>query len=377
MLFRDIIGHQAIKKQLIANINNKRISHTQLFLGPEGSGQLPLALAAARYMQCRQRQPEDACGTCPSCLKMQKLEHPDLHFFFPVAANQEHKKDVSSKLFYPHWRDILIHTPYFSYLQWLEKTGIENKQAIINAEDCNDIIRKLGLKTFDSPYKIVIIYMIEKLYHAAAPKLLKILEEPPENTLFMLIAENKEKILHTILSRAQIMKVPALHEEELEAALTDKHGLAEKDAKHIAMLASGSYTEALSLIHNLHEPSFDFEQLRNWMRLCFKNDVQNILIWVDTFSKSGREKQKSFLQYGIKMLRLCMMQNYKVESLIRLGGEEQQFIKGLAPYVNHKNILQVFEAFSQALFHIERNANPRVLFADLSFILVRQLRAFK
>jgi DNA polymerase III subunit delta' len=377
MFFKDIVGQESIKRQLVANVANNRISHTLLFLGPEGSGHLPLAVALARFIQCKNRSPEEACGTCPSCLKINKLEHPDLHFFFPVASTQEHKKDVSSKLFYNPWRELLIQNPYFSYNQWLEKSGIENKQAIINAEDCNDIIRLLGLKSYESPYKIVIIYLVEKLYHAAAPKLLKILEEPPDKTLFIMVAENKEMILNTILSRAQILRVPRLGEEDIEEALTKKRKVPQRQARHIAAFSGGNFAEALQLMEEGADQLAGLEQFRSWMRLCFKNDWQNILIWVDGVSKLGREKQKTFLQYGLKTFRMCMVKNYQGDGLLRLEEEEMKFISGLAPFINHQNTIQVVEEFNRALSHIERNANPRILFTDLSFTLVRLFRPFK
>jgi DNA polymerase-3 subunit delta' len=374
MLFKDIVGQERIKSQLVANVRNRRISHTQLFLGPEGSGHLALALALAQYIQCKDPGPEDACGTCSSCLKMNKLEHPDLHFFFPVAPNQQHKKDVSSKLFTGAWRDMLLQSPYFTYLQWLEKAGIENKQAIINAEDCNNIIRTIGLKAYESPYKIVVIYMVEKLYVASAPKLLKVLEEPPEKTLFVMISENKELVLNTILSRAQILKIPRLWDQEVEEALVSMRSVPREQAHRLAFLAEGNFAEALLLQGRGPEALADLEQFRSWMRLCFRNDRQNIISWVDSVARLGREKQKSFLQYGLKVFRLCMVNQYGAGDLQRLDRDEKEFIDKFSPFIHHGNTLEVVEAFSLALRQVERNANPRILFADLSFTLVEQFR---
>ncbi len=377
MFFKDIVGQSSISNRLIANVNNKRLSHAQLFLGPEGSGHLPLALALSRYIFCKNRGDQDACGVCPSCIKMKKLEHPDLHFFFPSASNQDHKKDVSSKLFYSSWRELATKAPYFSYTQWLEALGIENKQAIINAEDCNDIIRILGLKSYESPYKIVIIYMVEKLYHAAAPKLLKILEEPPSNTIFILVSENKELVLNTIMSRTQILRIPKPSDEAIEHALTNRYSMPLEEARHIAFLVNGNFAEALQMVDNRVDAFEHFEQFRSWMRLCFKGDIQNIIRWVEGNSKNGREKQKSFLNYGLKVFRLCLINNYQASELLNLAGEEKSFLEGFSPYVNHHNSLQIVESFNQALFHVERNANPKILFADLSLTLATLLRAFK
>lgn len=377
MLFKHIVGHPLLKSKLIANVRNNRISHAQLFFGPEGCGHLPLALALARYIQCTNKGTDDACGSCPSCQKFNKFEHPDLHFFFPVATTQEHKKDVSSKLFYGPWRELLLKTPYFSYMQWLEKIGLENKQAIINAEDCNDIIRLLGLKAYESPYKIVIVYMVEKLYHAAAPKLLKILEEPPDNTLFILITENKDAILNTILSRAQLVKIPGLGEDVLETTLIHQHHVEAQQARQLAFLTGGNYVEALQLMEEQTEPFDNFYNFRNWMRLCFRPNMQHILAWVEPVSKLGREKQKAFLLYGTKIFRLCLLSNYHATSLVNLDGEEKVFLNGFSRFVSHSNGLSIVEAFETASYHIERNANPKILFTDLSLTMAKLLNAVK
>ena len=371
MYFKDVIGHEHIIKKLISNINKKRISHAQLFWGQQGNGTLALALAYARYVQCRNKGDHDACGTCPSCLKFNKYEHPDLHFIFPSAPNKLHKEKVSSKLFLPDWRKMISHTPYFEYFDWLEALGIENKQAIINAEDCNDIIRNLGLKAYESPYKIVVIYMIEKLSYQAAPKLLKILEEPPDGTLFLLISDNKERIINTILSRTQILKVPQPGEEAIKKALTEKPGMDADTAGQIAFISGGVYTEALKLVKEGDEHLADFNSFREWMRLCYKNEGGNILKWVEKTAQYGREKQKSFCQYGLRIFRMCLLYNYNANELIRLGGEELDFLEKFSRFIHHKNAITIAEAFNEAIFHIERNANPKILFADLSFKLHR------
>ncbi len=374
-MFKDVIGQDRIKQLLIRNVGQQRTGHAQLFLGNEDTGALPLAVAFARFIQCRNRGAEDACGSCSSCIKLDKLAHPDLHFFFPSAPNQEHKKDVSSKLFMNNWRELLLENPYFTYFQWLQKLGVENKQAIINAEDCNDIIRNLGMKSYESPYRVVVIYMLEKLFYAAAPKLLKVLEEPPENTLFLMVSENKERILNTILSRTQIQKLPLPGEEDVYKALTGRYGIEPVRAKQIAFLSGGRITEALKLCHHDEEQLADFASFREWMRYCYTRDVARILKWVDQTVQAGREKQKSFFQYGLKIFRLCLLQNYQLEQLIRLEGEEQDFIQKFATVVNHRNTLQIVEAFNEAILHLERNANPRILFTDLSLQMHKMMQA--
>ncbi|MDR4988294.1 MAG: DNA polymerase III subunit delta [Bacteroidales bacterium] len=373
MMFRDVIGHDQLKKQLIANVKNNRISHAQLFLGHQGSGTLPVALAYARYIQCKNRGADDACGTCPSCLKINKYEHPDLHFIFPTAPNKDtkDKEKVSSKMFLAQWRRQLMDSPYFNYLDWLGSLGIENKQAIINAEDCNDIIRTLGLKSYESPFKIVIIYMIDKLYYSAAPKLLKIVEEPPDNTLFLMISDNKDRIINTILSRTQILKFPLPDEELVKDALVEKYGLDATQAGQIAFLSDGVITDALKMAAHDGAHLADFDSFREWMRFCYTNDTGKILKWVEKTSQAGRERQKSFLQYGLKTFRLCLLNNYAAGRLIRIKGEEGDFLARFSPFINPVNASSVVDAFETAILHLERNANPRILFADLSFGLHR------
>lgn len=377
MFFRDIVGQEAIIRQLTANVNANRISHAQLFLGSEGSGHLPLALALSTYIHCKNKGEHDACGVCPSCLKMKKLEHPDLHFFFPVSTNQEHKKDPVSSLFYPQWRTRVLENPYFSYNEWLAAIGIENKQALINADDCNAIIRVLGLKSFESRYKIVIIYMVEKLYHAAAPKLLKILEEPPENTLFLMVSENKDMILNTILSRTQILKVPRPDDQAIVHMLVNRFQVDNESARHMADLAAGNICDALKLVSSDTDPYEHFEQFRSWMRLCFRKDTPNLLVWVEASSRFGREKLKSFLGYGLRVVRLCLVRNYGVADMLTLQQEEKKFIDGLSPFVHHANTLTMASLFEQAIFHVERNANPKILLADLSFQIAKLLKPFQ
>lgn len=371
MLFKHVIGHSKLKQRLISNVEQKRTGHAQLFVGSDDTGVLAIALAFARYVQCRNRGTEDACGSCSSCVKFDKLAHPDLHFFFPSAPNQQHKENVSSKLFLNEWREMLKTTPYFSYFQWLNKLGVENKQAIINAEDCNNIIRALGFKAYESKYRVVLIYMVEKLYHSAAPKLLKTLEEPPENTLFLMVSENKDRILNTIRSRAQLIHIPMPDEQDVASGLAEQFGIDPPKARQAAFLSGGSITGALQLCNQDEGQLADFESFREWMRYCYKNDVQKILTWVEHTARAGREKQKSFFQYGLKIFRTCILQNYRAEKLIRLDGEEQVFVQNFAPFVNHANALQIVELFNTAIAHLERNANPKILFADLSFSLHR------
>ncbi|MFH1321736.1 MAG: hypothetical protein ABII90_13940 [Bacteroidota bacterium] len=229
MLFKEVIGQQSTKEQLIQTVKDNRISHAQLFLGPEGSGNLPMAIAYAQYISCEKRGDEDSCGICPSCYKYNKLAHPDLHFIYPVATTKEVPKDPTSAKFSDKWRQAISENPYLNLNQWYNQIDIANKQGIINAEDCNEIIKKLSLKTYESEFKVMIIWKPERLYHAAAPKLLKILEEPPQKTLFLLVAENQDQIIKTILSRTQLVKFRKIYDQDLQREMTTKFSLSEEE----------------------------------------------------------------------------------------------------------------------------------------------------
>ncbi|HSV89043.1 MAG TPA: hypothetical protein VLH61_10415 [Bacteroidales bacterium] len=381
MYFADIAGHRSLKNNLIANINQKRISHAQLFAGPEGSGNLLMALAYARYMLCISRDQGDACGTCSSCKKFDKLEHPDVHFYFPTIKSKDDEEaddnKAGSKTYLMPWRELLLESAYFQYGDWLKKLGVENQQAMIYAKDCNEMLNDLRLKAFEGRYKIVIIWMIEKLKANASPKLLKTLEEPSEGVVFLLVSHNKNAIIKTILSRLQLIKVPLLRDEEIEHHLSEKFNLKEPEARRIAFLSEGNYAKALSFINDTDESETDLLAFRDWMRLCFKKNPIEILQWTEKVSKIGRERQIGLLQQGLTVFRLCLLKNYRAAEAIRLEGEQLVFIERFATFVTHRNALEIIDSFNEGIFHIARNASPKILFTDLSFTLSKLLKATK
>jgi len=336
MLFSEVIGQDAIKRRLISTVMDNRVSHAQLFLGPEGSGNLATAIAYAQYISCEDRQEGDSCGDCPSCLKYQKLAHPDLHFIYPINSTKDVPKPRSAK-FIEKWRLVISENPYVSLGQWYTEIGIENKQGLINAEDCNDIIKKLSLKSFESEYKVMIIWRPERLFHAAAPKLLKILEEPPEKTLFLLVGENQEQLLKTIVSRTQIVKFKRIEQEALSEALQLKHGVEKAESMHWAKQSAGNYTEALRLLESNETREFNSEQFQEWMRYCFKSDWGRATEWVEVIAKLGRERQKNFLRYCAGMVRQSLLLNYQIKDLVGLEGGDLSFAKNFAPFVNSGN----------------------------------------
>jgi DNA polymerase-3 subunit delta' len=378
MKFIDIIGQDAVKARLVKTVKESRVSHAQLFLGPEGSGKLALAIAYAQYINCSNRNEFDSCGECPSCIKYEKLIHPDLHFVYPTARIKEIEKPTS-KDFIVQWRELLIeNNSYIKLPGWYEKISIERKQAIINTRDCNDIIKTLSYKTYEADYKVMIIWMVEKLFHAAAPKILKILEEPPDKTLFILISEDQEQIIKTILSRTQLVKVPPIDNEYLIKELINENFEPGK-INDAVKLAQGNYIEAKRLLSNPDVEEYNFKQYTRWMRLCFMNKMADTIEFANEMGKSSREKQKNFLNYSLRLTRECLLINNQSEGLIRLNKKETEFVYGSGkkkfyPYINLKNAQLIADELNQSVYHIERNVNPNILFLDLSLNIGKMLK---
>jgi DNA polymerase-3 subunit delta' len=371
--FKDVIGQEPVKKQLLHAVKENRISHAQLFLGPEGSGNLALAVAYAQYLVCENPSGADSCSKCPACIKMAKLSHPDVTFSYPVASKDKISKPKCSD-FAEDWRNAVLENPYLNFNDWVEQLDIENKQGIIPAEECNDIVRRLSLKSFEHGYKIVIIWQPEKLFHSAAPKLLKIIEEPPKQTLFLLVAENYELIIPTITSRTQLVKFEQLKDEEIASALIKGSEIDSDKAKKVAHRADGNYREALLLVNNSPIEDDDAKLFLQWMRDCLKLKVKEIGDFVEAIANKPREKQKVFLRTSLQIIRECLMLNYGHYSLIRMEGEEFESFKKFAPFVNKKNVEEFAKQLNEAHFHLERNANTKILFMDLSFAISQLLQ---
>jgi DNA polymerase-3 subunit delta' len=342
MRFSDIPGNDNIKRKLIQTVMDQRVSHAQLFFGSDSSPKLALAIAYAQLINCTDKKTTagglDSCGVCPSCAKYQKLAHPDLHFIYPVATTKKVTKKPQSKHFIEDWRKFLLdHQFRGGLLDWYDSMGIENKQGIINADDCNEIITILSYKSYESDYKVMIIWMVEKLFHSAAPKLLKILEEPPDKTLFILIASETDQIINTILSRTLMVKIPGM-----DFILRDSE-------------------EEIPL----------FNHFRDWMRLCYAGKIFELIGFTSELSKTGREKQKNFLSYALRTIGICSGLNYSRPLPAGLTEEEQTFIVKFSPFIPIEKLQHFNALFNDAIFHIERNAHPGTLFLDLSLKIVR------
>ena len=374
MQLKDVIGQQDVKQRFVQSVTEERVSHAQLIYGPEGSGGLPLALAFAQYLTCEQPADEDSCGRCSSCIKNQKLVHPDVHYSFPVATVRDILKPKSTD-FIEEFRKAVIDQPYLDFNDWFESLDTANKQGFMSVEESADILRKLHLKSFESPYKIVIQWMPEKMRTEAANKLLKIIEEPPDRTIFFLVTENRDQILGTLLSRTQLVRVKHLTLDEIEQSLIKNMELPQSQAHSIAFLADGNYHLALQLAaHEASEMSFETAFIE-WMRLCFQpiKSIEKLLKWVDTIAKSGRESQKQFLTASIHTLRECIIANIAAPQLLRLDDQQQHTLKDFIPFIHKGNIHQFIQELNDACFHVERNANAKILFLDLSFRLNKAL----
>lgn len=375
MLFKKITGQKEIIKKLLTTVKDNRISHSIMFVGPEGSGSLALALAYAQYISCEEKQEDDSCGKCSSCVKYNKLIHPDLHFAFPVAGKKSGDgREPVSNMFHEQWREAIADNPYLNLQQWYEKIEIENKQGKIGKDESLEILRRLSLKSYESEYKIMIIWMAEKMNDSAANKLLKIIEEPPENTVFMLICETIETVLPTILSRVQMIKVPGIDNESLAAALKNRFNISDSDITNAIKLARGNMLEAENVINTGEEAKDCFERFAGLMRVCYSKKVNEMLSWVENISTIGREKQKFFIQYAINMIRNNFMLNQHIPEIAYLTSEEEIFSEKFHPFINNNNTSLLYLEFSRAQSDIERNGNPKIVFFDLSLKIMSLLR---
>ena len=375
MLFSEIIGQDAVKKRLIASAKDGRVSHALLFLGPEGAGNLALTIAFAQYMVCENRGETDSCGTCPACVKMNKLVHPDVTYSFPVATRKNEKIEGPRSIDYiSEWRKAVLENPYLNYNEWVVQLDIENKQGLISVHEAADIVSRLSLKSVESPFRIVIIWYPERLNLPAANKLLKIIEEPPENVFFFLVAEQFDQILPTIISRTQLVKVNRIENEDLIRLLMTKHELSAASARKIAHRSDGNYFEAQQLLQQGDVETDQHAWFIQWMRSCYKFDFQEILGFTDEFSAMSREQQKGRLLFALDIIRECLMINYAENTLVKLDGTELEDIKKFAKLINRTNAPKFAEAINDACFHTERNANVKILFTNLSIQLSGLLR---
>ena len=378
MLFKDILGLSHIKNHLATSADSGRISHAQLFVGPEGSGTLLMAIAYAQYIICGNIGAENEGGNEACNIKFKGVSHPDMHFAFPVANSEKIKSHAVSNHYMEEWRSFLLEQPYGNLFDWYRLVGIEKKQGQIGVDEAQDIVKKLSLKSYEGGYKVMLIWMAEKMNGSAANKLLKLIEEPPEKTVFILVSEDEEQLLQTIRSRCQILHFPPLSEEAISTALEEK-GLPKSEAKKLAHEANGNFNKALDLMNKDSEDLVFEKWFVQWVRSAFKakgnkGAIHELIMWGNELAATGRETQKNFLHYCIAIIRQAMLINFNAKDLVYMQLHVDGFqLEKFAPFIHENNIVDITQELEDAIYHVERNGNSKLIFTDLSIKLTRLL----
>jgi DNA polymerase-3 subunit delta' len=376
MNFARIPGQKEIIEKLLRSVHEERVSHAQLFAGPEGCGSMALALAYASFISCENRTEYDSCGICKSCVKYEKMIHPDLHFVFPVIKGKKATDPVSDN-YLEEWRDFVIKSPYFTLNNWLDSIEVGNAQGMIFSSEATEILKKLNLKTFESDFKIMIIWLPEKMHLSTANKLLKMIEEPPEKTLFLLVSEEPDKVIPTILSRCQLVKIPSFRNIDIEKYLIQRFSISTGEAADISRVSNGNISRAIELCENRDTSLVNLDRFRNLMRYAWKSDINSIIAWSEEIATTGREAQKNFISFSLRMLRENIMLSLGQlnNSLVFLTGEEANFSGKFHPFINQKNIYPFTEEFNLVYSHIEANGNAKIIFLDLALKVTRLIRS--
>ncbi|NHF59061.1 DNA polymerase III subunit [Flavobacteriaceae bacterium TP-CH-4] len=378
MLFKDILGLVHIKNHLATSADSGRIPHAQLFVGPEGSGTLPMAIAYAQYIICGNEKGENLGGNEACNRKFDAVSHPDMHFAFPVANSDKVKSHAVSNHYMQEWRQFVNEQPYGNLFDWYRLIGIEKKQGQIGVDEAMDIVKKLSLKSYEGGYKVMLIWMAEKMNNAAANKLLKLIEEPPNKTIFLLVAQNEEQLLQTIQSRCQIVHFPPLAEEAIADGLI-VNGLTRPEALRVAHEANGNFNKALDLMNRDSEDLVFEKWFVQWVRSAFKakgnkTAIHELILWSDEVAATGRETQKKFLHYCIAIIRQALLINYNAKELAFMQIHVDGFqLEKFAPFVHENNVLDIARELEDAVYHVERNGNSKIIFTDLSIKLTRLL----
>ena len=373
MTFNDIIGQEEVKQHLIRLLKENKLPHAIMFCGPKGAGKLPLALAYAQMLLCQNPNEEGACGTCSDCQMSSLWTHPDLHFSFPIYKGKSSDKPVSDD-FVQEWRDQIMSTPYFDIEDWLEDIGAENQQITIYVQESDNLQRKLALKSSQGGRKVVIIWLPERMNEQTGNKLLKLIEEPPVGTHFLLVSQEPDLVLGTIQSRVQRINVPALPEEVISQALQERHSMQKDDADLLAHIAQGSYTEAQKRMEHDSEQQMFFELFKQLMRDSYARRIKEMQQWSLTVAELGRERQKRMLDYFQQQLRENYIYNFYKPQINYLGREEEAFSTRFAPFINERNVVGIMNELSDAGRDIAQNVSARMVFFDLSLKMIVLLK---
>jgi DNA polymerase-3 subunit delta' len=368
MKFADIPGLHEVKKLLTDAARNSHIAHAQLFVGAEGALNLPMALALATYLHCENKRDTDACGTCAACSKNTKYIHPDTHFVFPLSNIKGDKDEDRFKAdILKSWRAFLLEQPFGNLNDWTNYYGGEDKQALISREESREIIKTLSLKPFESPNKVMIIWQPELMHASAANGILKILEEPPPHTYFILVTNAADRLLSTIISRTQIVTVPLLHDDEIERCLQEKYNIPENRTGKVTQLADGNLNLALKLLQN--EEDDNAQRFTEWMRACFKKSYLSLVTMADDYHGLDKLSQKNLMVYSVNMMRETLLNLSGADSINRTRGEELKFVQDFSKVMNVGKIEKSFKLINDAAYHLERNGSAKMIFLDLSLKL--------
>ena len=374
MRFQDIQGLESTKQKLVDAVHNGHVAHAQLFAGNEGSANLAMALAFATYLNCENRTDSDACGVCPQCVKNQRFVHPDVNFIFPTAATPKLARDKSSSdKFLKEWREFLTEKPYGNVTDWAAHFGWENKLLSIPTHEKSNILQALSLKAFEGTFKIMIIWLPEVMHQNAANGILKILEEPPANTVFLLVSNDPNSLLTTITSRTQKLNIPLFEDTDIVEVLERDFAKSNEEANRLAYFAEGSMRKAINLSDGFEDDTQ--ELFKEWFRHCYTYDFEALVTLADNFQKRGKEFQLELLGSASRIIREALVHNVPVTELARMPDNEQSFIEKFSGVFDERKVAALYPKLDEAAYHIERNVNPKILFLDLSLTIAQIARA--
>ncbi len=371
VFFKDIIGQRGVIEQLRRCVDENRLAHALLITGPRGNGKLAIAIALANYLLCGNRN-GDACGSCPACAKLAKFVHSDLHFVYPVKKKKGASGDNNpvSDDYITEWRELLSRGAYFGYDDWLAKLDLENQQPMIYERESSEILHKLSMQSREGGWKVVIIWLPEKMKESGSNKLLKVIEEPPKDTLFLLVSEEPDKIIPTILSRTQRVEVPRIAQNDMETALQQRYGLAFEEAKAVTQQSGGNWEKAEELLSLNDEKALYLELFMQLMRVAYARNIRDMKAWSEQVAALGRERQKRLLDYCQRMIRENFIMNFKSDEMLYMSQAERNFSVRFSPFVNERNIFGIMEELSEAQRHIEQNVNAKMVFFDMSLRMI-------
>lgn len=372
MKFSEIKGYEDIKGKLTLSVRSGHVAHAMMFGSNEGGAALQLALAFTTYLNCEDRSENDACGKCPACHKMSKYIHPDVRFFFPVATNDTVKKEPISEKFLPEWREFLLNNPFGTWMDWGKVIGAENKQLHIPKEESRQIVSISSLKSFEGEFKVIFIWLPEFMNVYSANALLKILEEPPEKTVFILVSETPDSLLPTILSRTQLWKLPSYSIQEVTEILTEDYGQELEKAQSIAQITQGNVNEAIQMASNFENNRH--QEIREWLIECYKGNIPGLVSRSEAFQKIGREGQKAYLRLCLSILRESIAAYTEEDSLVNVPENQKEFVRKLSKTNGWEKLAAVAEQIDKSYYHLERNLNPKIVFLDTSMLIASIFR---